>query len=109
MRPSEISHGSFVRVCKMFSMKSDAGQPGVQWRAKQRSMGRGGGRTVPPRRQPNWLLNNVCGLSKRENEAPNSQNSVNKGTEPWTFNAHWEDQVGFFFLEGIQPENEGEV
>ena len=72
-----------LRVCKMFSVKSDARQPGVQRGANQRSVGRRQGRgTVSPRIQLNWRLNNVCGLSKRENEAPNSQNSVSKGAEP---------------------------
>ena len=44
--------------------------------------------TVSPRRQLNWFLNNVYGLSKRESEAPNNQNSMSKGTEPWKFNEH---------------------
>ena len=57
-------------------------------------MGRGQGRaefvpgTVSPRRQLNWFLNNVYGLSKRESEVPNNQNSMSKGTEPWKFNEH---------------------
>lgn len=75
-RPSEISHGSFVKSLQdvFREIRCQATRSSV--RSQPEVCGEGvGQRDSLPRRQLNWLLNNVKGLSKRENEAPNSQNS----------------------------------
>ena len=69
-RPSEISHGSFVKSLQdvFHEIRCQANRSSA--RSQPEVCGEEAGR-----------LNNVCGLSKRENEAPNSQNSLSKGAE----------------------------
>ena len=70
-RPSEISHGSFVKSLQDVFREIRCQANRSSARSQPEVCGEEAG-----------CLNNVCGLSKRENEAPNSQNSVSKGAEP---------------------------